>query len=62
MSYSPKVDLIKRYAEHAQSVAEREIKSHKKVMSELKECGILRNMVVHAEWETADADGHLNQG
>lgn len=58
MSYSAKVDLLKRYAEHAQSVAEREIESHKNVMSEMKECGTLRNMVVHAEWETADVDGY----
>jgi hypothetical protein len=58
MSYSAKVDLLKRYAEHAQSVAKREIKSHKNVMSELKECGTLRNMVVHAEWETVDVDGY----
>lgn len=58
MRYSAKVDLLKRYVEHAQSVAEREIKSHKNVMSELKECGTLRNMVVHAEWETADIDGY----
>lgn len=58
MSYSAKVDLLKRYVEHAQSIAESEIKSHKDVMAELRECGTLRNMVVHAEWETADLDGY----
>lgn len=58
MSYSAKVDLLKRYVEHAQSVAEREIEGHKDVMAEMRECGTLRNMVVHAEWETADVDGY----
>ena len=58
MSYSAKVDLLKRYVEHAQSIAESEIKSHKDVMAELRECGTLRNMVVHAEWDTADLDGY----
>lgn len=58
MNYSAKVDLLKRYAEHAQSITEKEIIGHTQTMAELRECGTLRNMIVHAEWETADIDGY----
>jgi hypothetical protein len=58
MSYSAKVDLFKRYVEHAQAIAENEIEGHKDVMAELRECGTLRNLVVHAEWGSADVDGY----
>ncbi|MEQ9287342.1 MAG: hypothetical protein RIG77_10565 [Cyclobacteriaceae bacterium] len=58
MSYSSKVNLLNRYMEHGQLLAGREIEGYDNFIGEMKECGTLRNMVVHAEWETADIDGY----
>lgn len=58
MNYSTKVILLKRYLEHAQSIARQVIDFHQNMMMELQECGRLRNMVVHADWETGDLDSY----
>ncbi|WP_299156969.1 hypothetical protein [uncultured Christiangramia sp.] len=58
MNYSAKVDLFDRYSNYVQSIYDNEIKLHSKLISDLKECGRLRNMVVHAEWNTVDPEGY----
>jgi hypothetical protein len=58
MSYSAKVDLFDRYSSYTQNVMNKSIETHKKFIDDLKESGRLRNMVVHAEWDTSDKDGY----
>jgi hypothetical protein len=57
MSYSQKVDLFNRYSTWAQNICNKAISNHQLFVQTLTECGRLRNMVVHAEWETVDRDG-----
>lgn len=57
MGYSQKVDLFNRYTTWVQNICEIEIPNHNKLIQDLKECSRLRNMVVHAEWETVDKEG-----
>ena len=56
LNYSAKVDLFNRYSEHIQHISNKEIKLHEKLIFDLKECGRLRNVVVHAEWNSVDLD------
>ncbi len=56
MNYSSKVDLFKRLCENHHSQLNLSIESFKILISELKECGRLRNLVVHADWENTDND------
>lgn len=58
MNYSAKVDLFSRYSSYIQNILEKEISIHSKMIQDLKECGRLRNMVVHAEWNSVDLDGY----
>lgn len=58
MSYIAKVDLFDRYSSYIQQIVEKSIETHKKFIDDLKECGRLRNMVVHAEWDTIDKEGY----
>ncbi len=58
MTYSSKVDLFDRYASYTQQVLNKNIESHKKFIEDLKESGRLRNMVVHAEWNTVDKENY----
>jgi len=58
MNYSAKVDLFDRYSNYIQGIFDKEIELHSKLISDLKECGRLRNMVVHAEWNTVDPEGY----
>lgn len=58
MSYAVKVDLFDRYSSYTQNVMNKPIERHKKFIDDLKESGRLRNMVVHAEWDTSDKEGY----
>jgi hypothetical protein len=58
MTYSSKVDLFDRYLNHTHQVLNKQIQTHNKFVEDLKESGRLRNMVVHAEWDTADKEGY----
>jgi hypothetical protein len=58
LGYSAKVDLFDRYSKWVQSLYEKELSLHNEMIKQLRECGKLRNMVVHAEWETCDLDGY----
>ncbi|NEN25743.1 hypothetical protein G3O08_19825 [Cryomorpha ignava] len=57
MGFAEKVDLLDRFAQHKQSSLEKLINGHSKLIEDLKESGRLRNMVVHAEWNTVDLEG-----
>ncbi len=57
MTYSAKVDLFNRYSSYMQKIVDKELSTHKRMIEDLKESGRLRNMVVHAEWNTVDLEG-----
>ncbi len=60
MTYSSKVDLLNRISTQFKNDTGREIKIQKKLISNLKETGRLRNAVVHAEWENTDFEGYTH--
>ncbi len=58
MTYSQKVELFNRWSSWAQRICEKEIPIHQEFVEKLRECGRLRNMVVHAEWDSVDKEGY----
>jgi len=58
MSYSSKVDLLKRFCDDFHIGIGREIGGFDGLVNNLKEAGRLRNLVVHADWENTDDDGY----
>ncbi|MDU7530943.1 MAG: hypothetical protein E7K70_28415 [Klebsiella sp.] len=58
MMYSTKVDLYKRLTEDFVREFNWEIPVYKSLISALKECGELRNKVVHADWEKTNSEGY----
>ncbi|MFD1552904.1 hypothetical protein DNU06_07935 [Putridiphycobacter roseus] len=58
MTYSTKVDLFKRFSDDFHLGCDIEISGYDKLISDLKESGRLRNLVVHADWENTDDDGY----
>ena len=57
MMYSTKVDLFKKFNDDFIRGFGWEIPEYQGLISSLKECGILRNKVVHANWEYTDDEG-----
>ena len=58
MTYSTKVDLFKRFSDDFHLAVGSEIDDYTSLIGDLKECGRLRNLVVHADWENTDDDGY----
>lgn len=58
MMYSTKVDLFKKFNDDFIRAFDWDIPSYKELISSLKECGVLRNKVVHANWEYTDDEGY----
>jgi hypothetical protein len=58
MTYSTKVDLFKRFSDDFHFNCAIQIDGYEKLISNLKESGRLRNLVVHADWESTDDDGY----
>jgi len=58
MSYSSKVNFLNKYVSYTQVVFDKKIPTHEDLIKNLKECSRLRNMVVHAEWDTVDEEGY----
>lgn len=58
MMYSTKVDLFKKFSEDLIRCFDLKIEYHKRLLSNLKECGVLRNKVVHANWEYTNEEGY----
>ncbi|EGQ9235331.1 hypothetical protein F8Y91_22885 [Vibrio alginolyticus] len=58
LNYSSKVDLMKRFCDDFQVGSARKLGGYEQIITNLNECGRLRNMVVHANWEATDAEGY----
>lgn len=58
MMYSTKVDLYKKFNDDFIRTFDWEFPEYKELISSLKECGVLRNKVVHANWEYTDEEGY----
>lgn len=58
MAYSQKVELFNRLTTWTQRICEKEVPIHEEFIKKLRECGRLRNMVVHAEWDSVDDEGY----
>jgi hypothetical protein len=58
MMYSTKVDLYKKFNDDFIRNFDWEFPEYKELISSLKECGVLRNKVVHANWEYTDEEGY----
>ena len=58
MNYSTKVDLFKRFNDELFIDVIPVIDGYQELIQNLKECGRLRNLVVHADWENTDNDGY----
>lgn len=58
MSYSTKVDLFKRFSDEFHTCLELIIDDYQELIANLHECGRLRNLVVHADWENTDDNGY----
>ena len=58
LNYSSKVDLFKRFCDDFQVGIERKLESYDEIIANLRESGRLRNMVVHANWESTDDEGY----
>lgn len=58
MSYSTKVDLFKRFSDEFHLCLDLMLEDYQKLIANLHECGRLRNLVVHADWENTDNDGY----
>ncbi|MCX4187828.1 hypothetical protein [Methylophaga sp. OBS4] len=58
MNYSAKVDLLKRFCDDFQTGLNRELKGYEQLLSDLRESSRLRNLVVHANWESTDDQGY----
>lgn len=62
MNYSSKVDLFKRHSEQFHLMHGKAITVFDELIKDLKECGRLRNITVHADWESTDTDGYTYLG
>jgi hypothetical protein len=58
MMYATKLDLFERFANDFLRASANAPEWFPKVISELRECGTLRNKVVHANWMYTDSDGY----
>jgi hypothetical protein len=57
MQYATKVDLFQRFCDDFHRVFTTENEFYLELISNLKEVGRLRNIVVHADWESTDEEG-----
>jgi hypothetical protein len=57
-SYADKVDLFKRILLEHQNAINKKMPIFEELVSKLSEAGELRNLVVHADWESAHDDGY----
>ena len=58
MNYSTKVELLKRFCDDFQVGLDRQLNGYDQLISDLKESARLRNLVVHANWESTDDEGY----
>jgi len=60
MMYATKVDLYERFRSEELRQCGWEIPAFAGVISHLRECGTLRNRVVHANWQHTDEEGYTH--
>jgi hypothetical protein len=58
MNYAAKVGLFKRFLVEEQTCVEKELPILDTLFTNLTKAGILRNQVIHADWESAHDDGY----
>ena len=58
MQYSAKVNLFSRFSNELHSCLGQVPPHYEKLLDRLKEAARLRNIVVHADWESTDEDGY----
>lgn len=57
MHYSTKVDLFQRFYDDFQLTVSEDNEAYSGLISKLKDVGKLRNIVIHANWESTDDEG-----
>ncbi|MBX9495194.1 hypothetical protein J8Z86_03720 [Yersinia enterocolitica] len=62
MNYSAKVDLFKRYSDIFHWGFQKKIPDFELLIKDLRECGRLRNLTVHADWNNTDIEGYTYLG
>lgn len=58
MMYATKLDLFERFATEFLRASANETDSFSKLLSDMRECGTLRNKVVHANWMYTNSEGY----
>jgi len=58
MNYSAKVDLLKRFCDDFQVGLNQQLNGYEQLISDLREASRLRNLVIHANWESTDDEGY----
>lgn len=58
LNYSSKVDLFKRFCDDFQISLNIQLNGYSQLIANLKESARLRNLVVHANWESIDEQGY----
>jgi len=58
MNFAAKIDLFKRFCNDFHLAVHKEPKEYEKLVHSLKEAGRLRNLVVHADWDSTDEEGY----
>ena len=62
MNYAAKVELFRRHSELFHLGAGQHVDMFEGLIKDLKECGRLRNITVHADWDSTDAEGYTYLG
>ena len=60
MMYATKVDMYERFKSEELRICGWELPSFKELISKLRECGTLRNRVIHANWEYTNNEGYTH--
>ncbi|WP_444909430.1 hypothetical protein [Microbulbifer sp. TRSA005] len=60
MMYGTKVDLYERFKSEELRMCGWDLHSFKNLISNLRECGTLRNRVVHANWQHTNEEGYTH--
>lgn len=60
MMFATKVDLYERFILDRNLGMLGALPNHKPVISAMRECGTLRNRIVHANWEYTDIEGYTH--
>lgn len=58
LTYSTKVDLFVRFCDDFHFASSSVVGGYEKLIADLRESGRLRNLVVHANWESTDESGY----